>query len=405
MKQIFKLAVRNLWRNKRRTFITAASILFAVFFAVAISSIQEGTWDHMIDGVVHYHFGYIQVHKKGYWEEQIIDNAFDPATIMQDISHDRIKQLVPRVESFALASHGTATKGALIIGIDPEKEDQLTKVQSRLTEGQYLSPVDDGALVAEGLAEYLGIGQGDTLVLISQGYHGINAAGKFPVRGLVKFGSPELNKQLVYLSLEEAKWFYATEDLVTALVVDIKSQDDLRPVVQYLAKHLDQDQYEVLDYKEMMPDLIQAREVDTAGSKIILLVLYVIIGFGIFGTILMMLKEREYEFGILKAIGMRTGKLNLMLWMETLMLGLIGCVAGILVSLPIVYYFYRNPIKLEGQMAEAYEKFGVQPLLPASMDVSIFISQALVVFFMITVLAIYPMFKLAKLRPVEAMRA
>ena len=76
MNQVFKLAVRNIWRNKRRTLITAASILFAVFFAVAISSIQKGTWDHMIDSIVHYHYGYIQVHQSGYWEDKIIDNAF-----------------------------------------------------------------------------------------------------------------------------------------------------------------------------------------------------------------------------------------------------------------------------------------------------------------------------------------
>ena len=118
----------------------------------------------------------------------------------------------------------------------------------------------------------------------------------------------------------------------------------------------------------------------------------------------MMLKEREYEFGILKAIGMRSSKLNLMLWLETILLGIMGCIAGTVVAFPLVYYYYKNPIQLSGQMAEAYEKFGVEPLLPASIHPSIFITQALVVFFLITVLAIYPMIKLYKLKPVEAMR-
>ena len=134
------------------------------------------------------------------------------------------------------------------------------------------------------------------------------------------------------------------------------------------------------------------------------MVLYLIIGFGIFGTILMMLKEREYEFGILKAIGMRSVKLNLMLWLETIFLGLIGCFAGILFAFPIVYYFYKKPIQLSGEMAAAYEKFGVEPLLPASIDASIFINQALIVFFLITILAIYPMIKIYNLKPVQAMR-
>ena len=127
---------------------------------------------------------------------------------------------MPRIESFALASSGTFTKGAMVVGIDPEKESRLTRVDSRVSAGQYLSTEDEGALVAEGMAEYLKIGVGDTLILISQGYHGINAAGKFPVRGLVKFGSPELSKQLIYIGLEKAKWFYGTEGLITTMVVD-----------------------------------------------------------------------------------------------------------------------------------------------------------------------------------------
>lgn len=405
MNQIIKLAIRNIWRNKRRTLITAASILFAVFFSVAIMSIQVGTWDHMVDSIVHYHFGYAQVHKNGYWDDKSIDNAFDASPVIEQLTgQPHISQLVPRVESFALASSGTLTKGALVIGMDPEKEDRLTKTKSRLVKGEYLDNGDEGALVAEGLAKYLKMELGDTLILISQGYHGINAAGKFPIRGLVHFGSPDLNKQLIYIDLEKAKWFYGTEGLVTTLVVDTDEPDDIKKTVAQIRNTLGED-YEALDYTEMMPDLLQAREVDTAGAKVILLVLYLIIGFGIFGTILMMIKEREYEFGILKAIGMHTYQLNLMLWLETIFLGLIGTIAGILFSFPIVYHFYKNPIEMKGDMAAAYEKFGVEAVLPASIDPSIFISQALVVFFMISVLAIYPMFKMKNLKPVEAMRA
>lgn len=405
MKQIFKLAARNIWRNKRRTVITAASILFAVFFSVAIMSIQVGTWDHMIDSVVHYHFGYAQIHKNGYWDDKSIDNAFDAVPVMQQLQGEKnVTQLVPRIESFALASSGSFTKGALVIGIDPDKENQLTKTNSRVAKGSYLDNGDEGALVAEGLAKYLKMEVGDTLILISQGYHGINAAGKFPVRGLVHFGSPELNKQMIYIDLEKAKWFYGTEGLVTTLVVDTEQREDVKEIVTDIRSTLGPE-YEALDYEEMMPDLMQAREVDTAGAQVILLVLYLIIGFGIFGTILMMLKEREYEFGILKAIGMHTSQLNIMLWLETIFLGLIGTMAGVLFSFPIVYYFYRNPIVMTGDMATAYEKFGVEPVLPASIAPHIFLSQALVVLLMITVLSIYPMFKIRNLKPVEAMRA
>ena len=133
--QLLKLAFRNIGRNKRRTLITAASIMFAVFFAIVVSSIQEGTWNHMVEGVVKYHFGYAQIHKQGYWDEQTIDNVFDPSEAELQIGDDLT--LVPRLESFSLISTGPKTKGALVIGIDPDRENQLTNIQSRLTKGSF----------------------------------------------------------------------------------------------------------------------------------------------------------------------------------------------------------------------------------------------------------------------------
>ncbi|MBK8502015.1 MAG: hypothetical protein IPL46_07300 [Saprospiraceae bacterium] len=73
-----------------------------MFFAVAISSIQEGTWNHMVDSVVHYHFGYAQIHKDGYWNDKSIDNAFDAEPAFSSLANlENVTQLVPRIESFA----------------------------------------------------------------------------------------------------------------------------------------------------------------------------------------------------------------------------------------------------------------------------------------------------------------
>jgi ABC-type lipoprotein release transport system permease subunit len=400
------MASRNVWRNKRRTFITAASIMFAVLFSVAMISVQEGTWNHMIDSIVHYHFGYAQIHKNGYWEDKTIDNVFAPEAVQAAFTGDAdIKTLVPRIESFALASYGIKTKGGLVVGIDPKSEQTLTNIRDRITDGHYLNETDEGILVAEGLAEYLYIEVGDTLVLISQGYHGINAAGKFPVRGIVHFGSPELNKSMMYIAIEKAKWFYATDSLITTIIVDPVSSENIKKTVRRVRASISDEDYEVMDYEEMMPELIQSKELDVAGGYVILLILYVIIAFGIFGTILMMIKERSYEFGILKAIGMKSYQLNIMLWLETLFIGIIGCLAGIAVAFPITYYFKVNPIRLSGEMANAYEEFGAEPVIMWSTDPAIYFNQAFVVFIIISILSLYPMLKMKKLRPVEAMRS
>lgn len=400
-----KLAYQNIWRNKRRTLITAASILFAVFFAVVMKSIQVGAWGYMVDQVVNYYFGYGQIHTEGYWEEQNIDKAFSLEEDWDRYINPKkgIEDLVPRLESFALAAREENSKGTLLIGVDPAREDGLTHLARRVTKGKYFNG-QQGLLVAEGLAEYLEVGVGDTMVLISQGYHGVNAAGKYPVTGLVSFGSPELNSQMAFMTLEEAQEFYGAPGMATSLVLKTNNPDNIKMIVNRLRRQVDTEKYEVLDYEELMPELIEARELDKAGGTIIILILYAIIGFGIFGTLLMMLKEREYEFGILKAIGMRTGQINSMVWLETIFLGLLGCAAGMVVALPVVYYLTVNPIRFTGEIAQAYEKFGVEAVLPATIDPVVFGMQALVIFIMITAMAFYPMWKISQLKPVEAMR-
>ena len=401
---LFRLAYRNLWRNRRRTFITAASIMFAVFFATVLRSIQKGAWDHMVDSVVHFYFGYGQIHADGYWDEQTINNAFAfPTEDLTGITRVAgLTDVIPRLENFALASYGNHTKAVLLIGIDPETEDAFTHISSRISEGAMITGPDQ-VILAQGLAEDLGIALGDTVVFISQGYRGSNAAGKYPVTGFVNFGSPDLNDRLAYIALPSAQYFFRAENLVTSLVLGVENKETLPAVLQSIKARIDTSQYEVLGYEELLPDLMEAREFDEAGSVIILIILYAIIAFGVFGTILMMLKEREYEFGILKAIGMRSRQITLVVWIEMMFLALIGAMAGMLLALPIVSYLTHHPIRFQGEMAEAYEKFGVEPIMPAIVDGSVFLNQAIVVVILVMLMMIFPLLKIKHLKPMQAL--
>ena len=137
---ILSLAWRNIWRNKRRTFITLAAIAFAVFMSAFMRSFQAGVWDSAVDGAVKTYFGYAQIHKNGYWDDQSIENAIPYKAIVDNIPSqiNEIYDLVPRIESFALASEGELTSGVLVLGISPEKENRLTNVKDKLIEGEYL---------------------------------------------------------------------------------------------------------------------------------------------------------------------------------------------------------------------------------------------------------------------------
>ena len=405
---LLKLAWRNIWRNKRRTFLTIGAVTFAVFFASFMNSFQKGAWDHMMYSVVNSYFGYGQVHGQGYWEEQSLDNAFDDTEANNKASAIKsVRGTVPRVESYALASYDKYTKVAFVIGTPPEAEDRMTKLSTRISEGEYLSKNEKAVLVGKEIAKKLKITVGDTLVLLGQGYHGVNAAGKFLVKGLLDFPSPDLNRRMVYMPLETAHDFYGTEGKVTTMALNIGDKNSAIPILASLKKDLDQEKYEVMGWQEMLPELQQAREVDTAGSRIMLFVLYVIITFVLLGTILMLTKERMHEFGILTAIGMDKKRLAGTVWLEIIILGFVGAIVGILLGMILVYYFYVNPLDLAVMGEDAvktYENFGVEPIFPAAFEWQIFFYQAIIVFILTSILALYPIMKIFSLDPIAAMR-
>lgn len=405
MKLLLKLAWRNIWRNRRRTLITAASVLFSVLFAGLISALQRGTWDSMIGSVVNYYYGYAQIQDSTYWNEKNINYAFDIAETEDKIpATPGLVSLVPRFESFALASIGSRTDGVLAVGIDPQAEDAMTGLSGRITAGNYLSQNDNGVLVAGGLASRYEIAPGDSLILISQGYHGINAAAILPVRGILHFPSPELNKKMVYMSLDQAGRFYGAPGLATSIALNIDNREDVDRVVASTRRAL-RSQFVVKDWEALMPDLVQARTVDTASARIVLLALYIIITFGIFGTVLMMIRERLYEFGVLLSIGLKRMQLFAMVWLELFFISFLGVAAGLLIAYPVAWWLHIHPINLGEEMAKAYAQFGLPPAMPTSVDPTLFFAQAGIILIVVILLSVYPLYEIVKLKPVAAMRA
>jgi len=396
-----KLAWRNIWRNRKRTWITASSIGFAVFFACVMQSMQLGTYELMIDNTVRFYTGHLGIHQEGYWEEKILDNSFEGGNQVP-VTNENITVMVPRLTSFALSSFGDRTRGVMVNGIDPERESVLTALDKKIVKGRYLT--DRGSLIAEGLASYLKLQVGDTLVMISQGYHGVNAAGKFPVVGIVKFPVPELNQQSVYLTLDEARSFYGAEGLLTSYSILLDDPSVTRQVQKEVEKQLAGTGLRVMDWKTMMPELVQSIELDYYGGLIMIYILYAVIAFGIFGTFIMMTKERTYEFGILVSIGMKKRKIQAMVAIEVFLLSLFGVLLGVVASFPLNLYFYLNPIRLTGNLAEAYEKFGFEPVMPFSMDPVIYYDQGLVILFIALVLGVYPMLSIMRLNSVKALK-
>lgn len=403
---IFKIARRNIWRNKRRTLITATSVLFAVFFAMLMRSMQLGTYAEMIKNVVSSYTGHIQIHKIGYWENKIINNTFQEDMRLEKkvSSIQSVEKVVPRLESFALASFGEQTKGSIVIGIKAEKENQMTKIADKIISGAYLTEDDSGVLVSEKLASFLKLSIKDTIVLMGQGYHAATAAGKYPVRGIIHLNSPYLNNKMIYMNLPEAQMFYSAPNMLSSLSILLKNSDDINTVEKIITDDIDKENYEVMSWEKITPELKQAIQSDNISGQFMLGILYMIVGFGVFGTIVMMTAERKKEFGVMVAIGMNKVKLVLMLFYETVLLGLVGIVGGLTISLPIIFYYSTRPIHITGDASQAFESFGFDPVMAFSTHLHFMVSQIIVVLVIVMIAFIYPIISIYKLDPVKSMR-
>lgn len=406
MRTNLKIAWRNLWRNKRRTLITVASIFFGVLLSAYMTSMQEGSYEKMVDMVVKYYSGSMQVHHEDYWESKSINDTFEESQELREsiLAHEEVDFVIPRLESFALASSEELTKGVMVVGIDPDPENRLTNLKNSVRQGGYLSEGDKGLLIGEGLANYLRLEINDTLVMISQGYHGISAAGKYPIRGIIRHASPELNKMIVYMELENCQEFFSAYNRLTSLVVNIRDNELLDRSLKAIRAGLDSP-YSVMSWQEMSPEMVQQIESDRAGGVIMKAVLYIVIGFGILGTIMMMIAERRREFGVMIAIGMQRYKLATILFYETVFIGMIGALSGLLVSIPLLSFQSQNPIPLTGQAALVMEDYGFEPYMFFSMEPSVFWHQALTVFLITLVIALYPIYSANRMKLIDALHA
>ena len=467
----YKIAWRNLWRNKRRTLITVASVFFAIFFALIMRSLQLGAYDHMFRNAIESYTGYIQIQHEDFWDNKIVDNTFAYTPELDQIvmSIQNVTGTVPRFESFALASSGTLTKGVLVMGVDPEKESLLSDIRSKLVKytlddknikalrdselpqeikknleifrgnsyssssslaidfnitdkdsssiltifrkyasfrNSYIKSGEPEVLIGDKLALYLKAAIGDTIVLLGQGYHGTTAAGKYRINGIVKLPTPDLDNKIVYLPYDICQELYNAPGMLTSVAISIKDNDDeiVNSMVSEVGSKVEPP-LKVMGWRAMNKLMINQIDADSKSGMIMIIILYLVIAFGIFGTVLMMTAERRREFGVLVAIGMQKSKLAAVITLEMFFMGILGIASGIIAALPVIFYGYSHPIRFHGEMAKMYEDYGYEAVMPFLLPDMYIVWQAVTVAIIVLIALVYPLRKINKMKVVNSIKA
>lgn len=401
---LLKLAWRNIWRNKRRTFITLGMIQFAVVLATFMATFRDGIIMGQVDAVVGGFQGFGSIQLKDHFKEPNIDNLFkfsDSLKASLD-SNIQISGYSPRVLGGGFVQTSLKSKVGRIVGVDPVLEDSVFHTSQSLVKGRWLEK--EGEIVlGEKFASRLKADIDTVLFVQGSGYHGNSANLLLKVVGMVKLGNVEENKRMGFVALSEAKMGFGTEGNISEIALSFHNNGNAMNTVNDLEPKFNKE-LGIYSWAEINESLHQLVIVNDAGNVIISAILYFIISFGLIGTIIMMLAERKREFGVLVALGMKKTKLSALVYLENSIMALIGTSVGFLIAIPVIYYINQNPIVLTGDAVAQLEEQGFQAVLKTSMNYNIFLYQAITVLGMSLLFSLFSVAKIRSLNEVKAMR-
>lgn len=409
-----RLAWRNVWRNPRRTALSVAATVFAVFLVVLTVGMGDGVHEKMIEDAVRLASGHVAISGKGYRHSMTLEQfvPWDGRVQAAIESTPGVRAWAPRISSFALLSFNDRSHGSMIMGVDPVREQQVTTFGDKIATGRFLAeasgPDKREVVLGRKLAERLGVGLGDEVLLYGVAYSLETAYDLFTVVGTMALPDPRLERNLALIHIDRASEFYVYDGRITevAILADGADQSDalLHALRANLARSGDLD-LELQTYAQMMPGLVQLIRLDDAGMYITVAILIVVVGFGILNTILMAILERTRELGVVLALGLKPAALFRMIYLESMYLAGLGLLIGLCLSLPLLAWLQGIEIPLGGAVAKGTELFGMEATLVFKFDWTNPINSTITILIVAALAALYPALKASRAQPIDALRS
>ena len=402
------LAWRNLWRHRRRTWLTVGAMVFCNILLIFLISLQLGSYQMMIDNSLATYSGHMQIQHPDYQEEQRIRQSVPGVAALAAVARDTlgVETVAARGMAFALASSKERSFGVLISGVQPAFEPLVSTLPGLVKQGRYLGPGDsDHIVIGAVLAQNLKVGTGDELTFIGSGRDGSFAAAVATVVGIMESGMDEIDRSIAQVPLAWFQDVFTMGDHGHAVVVRVPNLDAVPGAVGALRALVGGDDGRtVLDWEALHPGLRQAITSDMTSAWFTYVVLIILVAFSVLNTQLMSVLERTREFGVMLALGMGPGQLARLVGMETLLMASVGLALGVALGAVLTSYLSVVGFAYPG-MEELGAKFNMPGrMYPEVSLLSLFWGPGIVLLGALLA-AIYPALRLFRLAPVAAMRA
>lgn len=414
-KILLMLAWRNLWRHRRRTLITLSSIGIGFGLAVLFIGIGDGSHNSMIRNAIKLGDGHLTIQARGYLEAPANHKYLaDGRTLAQKIASLNIAGNVePRISLQVLASTANNSVGAGLEGMAASGDPRVEMLRPQLIDGNWITPGDHrGIVIGDGMARKLKAKVGSKVVLMAGKQGGDSQAQLGRVRGIFDSHVDELDDFLILSDIQLARRFLEGEgadpelEPVTRFAVFLDDPDTMAHWKAVLKKAVENERIVVLDWQEVMPQLVQFVILDDAGNYVFLTLILIMVVFGIVNTVLMSVLERTREFGLLRALGLSRHHLLLLVFCESLLLSLLAVVIGWIVGGGTQLWFSTHGIDFSAMMAEGTAIMGtfMDPVVYTELSWDRVVQLTVIVFAATLASGIYPAVKAARVTPVEALR-
>ena len=401
---ILKIAFRNIFRQKRRTILTALAMIVGFTLSSVFIGWSDGTYSNIITTFTGNQIGHIQVHSKGYLEKpslyKTIDNVYIVGEAIQSIPE--VEAWSPRLFGTGIGSVNEKSTGIRIIGIDVARETAATQFDKKIIEGTTLTETASAqAVIGKGLAKILAATIGSEIVVFSQAADGSIANDLYEIVGILESGDAIMDRVACYLHIEDAQQLFVLAGRVHEIVVTVSKIKKVAIATEGIRSRINDPSLEVSPWQVVAKSFYQAMKADQQGDAIGRIIIMLIVAIGVLNTVLMSVLERTREYGVLKAVGTKPRQIFSLVIAEVVIIAIASICIGAILGIIINYLLSINGIKLPQEFTYGGMKFGT---MYTEVNMQSLIIPAITVMLSAIIVSLFPAIKAARILPAKAMR-
>ncbi len=403
MTQLFKMAFRDLGRNRRRSILSALAVAIGMALLLLMAAVIHGEFQGAMQTTILLQSGDLQIRAATYDESKTSldwkDLVADPSTVIEQLkSIPQVKVATPRLFASGILTLGENSRGVQVLGIDPASPANQIFRQGLLA-GDFLAADDrSGILIGKPLADKFGLHVGDQISLLVNLSDGAVDEQPFTVRGIYTTNTSSYDEGTVFMPLAKAQAFTGAQDHASTIFVLLQDRNQADAV----AAALQSPSYQVLTWRKLNEVITQTEDFSNAFMVLFYLIVLGITATVVTNTLVMAVFERTREIGILSAIGMKARRIMAQFLTEAGLIATGGVIGGLLLGGLVVWYFTKFGVYIGNYGATGML---IGDTIYAQLTLKDTVNLTIVTYVITLIASLYPAIMASRMEPVEALHA